>query len=150
VTSFVSHIVFAIADIHCCFSSRPVTTGGAGGVKPPLENFSPPPGKMYWTSCKLIGYSSKIWAPLRKSFASPGVPSWLRACSQVTQSVTLCVLPKSKCFWYNVTLHRSGWDNLLLATKLFYSVIRQSLWKRCSKLNKLQIWTFFTGVHKRA
>jgi len=27
----------------------------------------------------LIGHGLKIWAPLRKLFAPPGVPSWLRA-----------------------------------------------------------------------
>jgi len=27
----------------------------------------------------LIGQSLKIWTPLRKLFAQPGVPSWLRA-----------------------------------------------------------------------
>jgi len=27
----------------------------------------------------LIGHSLKIWAPLRKLFAPPGVPSWLQA-----------------------------------------------------------------------
>jgi len=30
----------------------------------------------------LIGNSLKIWAPLRKLFAPPGVPSWLRACAK--------------------------------------------------------------------
>jgi len=34
---------------------------------------------MYWTSLKIIGHSSNIWAPLRKLFAPPGVPSWLWA-----------------------------------------------------------------------
>jgi len=29
---------------------------------------------------KAIGHGLKIWAPLRKPFASPGVPSWLQAC----------------------------------------------------------------------
>jgi len=29
---------------------------------------------------KLLDIVQKIWAPLRKLFAPPGVPSWLRAC----------------------------------------------------------------------
>jgi len=29
---------------------------------------------------KTIGHSLKIWGPLRKLFASPSVPNWLRAC----------------------------------------------------------------------
>jgi len=41
---------------------------------------------------------------------------------QVTQSVVrLHVLPKSKCFWYNVTIQWSRWATLLLATKLLYT-----------------------------
>jgi len=28
---------------------------------------------------KTIGHSLKIWGPLRKLFAPPGIPSWLRA-----------------------------------------------------------------------
>ena len=38
-----------------------------------------PPGKVSWTLFKIIGHSLKIWAPLRKLFATHGVPSWLRA-----------------------------------------------------------------------
>jgi len=34
---------------------------------------------MLWTTIKIIGHSSKIWAPLRKLFAPPGDPSGLRA-----------------------------------------------------------------------
>jgi len=33
-----------------------------------------------WTWFESIGHSLKNWAPLRKLFAHPGVPSWLRAC----------------------------------------------------------------------
>jgi len=44
---------------------------------------------------KCVGYSLKsldivqsIWTPLRKLFAPPGVPSWLRAWTTVQQSQT--------------------------------------------------------------
>jgi len=41
---------------------------------------------------------------------------------QVTQSVVaLRVLPRLKCFWYNVTIQRSCRANLILATKLLYT-----------------------------
>jgi len=41
---------------------------------------------------------------------------------QVTWSVVaLRVLPKSRCFWYNVTIQRSRWATLLLAAKLLYA-----------------------------
>jgi len=41
---------------------------------------------------------------------------------QVTQSVVaLRVLPKSRCFWYNVIIQRFRWATLLLATKLLYT-----------------------------
>jgi len=48
----------------------------------PLEEnfFFRPPGKMYWTSIKLLDEVQKIWAPLRKLFTPPSGPSWLRAC----------------------------------------------------------------------
>jgi len=54
--------------------------GGAGG-EAPLENFSPLLEKCVGRSLKLLDIVQKIWAPLRKLFARPGVPSWLRAWS---------------------------------------------------------------------
>ena len=49
------------------------------GCEAPLERFSPPLEKCAGYSLKLLDTVKKIWAPLRKFFASPGVPSWLRA-----------------------------------------------------------------------
>jgi len=60
--SIVSNIIYAITDIHCCFSSN--------------RNIS---------------------------------------------VVALRVLLKSKRFWYNVTIQRSRWAILLLASKLLYT-----------------------------
>jgi len=64
---------------------RPVTRGRRG-AKPPLENFSPssrayegPLEKCVGYSLKLLDTVQKIWTPLSKLFAPPGVPSWLRA-----------------------------------------------------------------------
>ena len=64
---------------------RPVTRGRRG-AKPPLENFSPPSRAYEGPLEKCVGYSlklldtvQKIWTPLSKLFAPPGVPSWLRA-----------------------------------------------------------------------
>ena len=37
------------------------------------------PAKFFAPLEKCVGHSLKIWAPLRKHFAPPGVPSWLRA-----------------------------------------------------------------------
>ena len=54
--------------IYTCFC-RPVTKGA-------LKFFSPP-------LVKSVGHSLKIRAPLRKLFAPPGVPSWLRVCASV-------------------------------------------------------------------
>ena len=56
-------------------------TGGAQGGEVPLENFSPLLEKCVGRSLKLLDILQKIWAPLRKLFARPGVPSWLRAWS---------------------------------------------------------------------
>jgi len=46
--------------------------GAQGGVSPPRK-------KYVGYSLKLSYIVQKIWAPLRKLFAPPGVPSWLRA-----------------------------------------------------------------------
>jgi len=52
---------------------KPVTRGGAGGLLPPARIFATPPWK------NVLEIVLKIWAPLRKFFAPPGVPNWLRA-----------------------------------------------------------------------
>jgi len=59
---------------------RPVTRGK--GAKPPLQIFLPPLKKSVRHSWKLLDIVWKIWAPLRKLFATPGVPTWLRACGK--------------------------------------------------------------------
>jgi len=46
----------------------------------PLEKVSPPLEKCVGYSLKILDIVQKIWAPLRKLFTPPGVPSWLRAC----------------------------------------------------------------------
>jgi len=48
--------------------------GGAGGAKPPLENFSPSLEKCVGHRLKLLDIVQNIWAPLNKLFAPPGVP----------------------------------------------------------------------------
>jgi len=58
--------------------------GGAWRQRP-LRNIFAPLGKMYWTSFKIIGHISKNLAPLRKLFAPPGVPSWLRIWRDLSQ-----------------------------------------------------------------
>ena len=45
----------------------------------PYENFSRPLEKCVGRGSKLLDVVQKIWVPLRKLFAPPGVPSWLRA-----------------------------------------------------------------------
>jgi len=49
------------------------------GGEAPLENFSPPVEKCVGYNLKILDIVQKIWAPLRKFLAPPGVPSWLRA-----------------------------------------------------------------------
>jgi len=51
----------------------------AGGSKRPPENFSPPLEKCIGHRLKLVDIVQKMWAPLRKRFAPPSDPSWLRA-----------------------------------------------------------------------
>jgi len=55
-------------------ATRPVTRGGAGEAKYPLEKFSTPLDKCVGYSLKIVYIVQKIWAPLRKLFAPPGVP----------------------------------------------------------------------------
>jgi len=76
---------------------NPVTRGESG-AKTPLQTFLPsleksvgpkkfgplsenlsPPLVSQAIVTGLIGHSLKIWAPLRKLYAPPGVPSWLWA-----------------------------------------------------------------------
>jgi len=57
--------------------------GGRRGGENPLENFSAPLEKCVGHHLKLLDIVQKIWASLRKLFAPPGVPSWLRACEQL-------------------------------------------------------------------
>jgi len=51
----------------------------AEGGFPYLQKFSPSLEKCVGHGLKLIDIVLKIWAPLRKLFAPPGVPSWLWA-----------------------------------------------------------------------
>jgi len=68
------YVMFFSIDI----LSRPVTRGGAGWANLPRKFFSPLE-KCIGYSLKILDIFKKIWAPLRKLFAPPGVPSWLRA-----------------------------------------------------------------------
>jgi len=52
-------------------------------AKPPLEKFYPPSEKCAGHNLKLLDIVQKFWAPLRKLFTPPGVPSWLRACCEL-------------------------------------------------------------------
>jgi len=62
---------------------------------------------------------------------------------QVTQSVVaLHVLPKSKCFWYSVTIQRPCWATLILATKLLYTKGKH-LGNHSSKPTKLKMHIFY-------
>jgi len=62
---------------------------------------------------------------------------------QVTQSiVALHVLPRSKCFWYNVRIQRSCWATLLLTTKLLYT---WAPWKTLFKTDQVENANFFTA-----
>jgi len=58
------------------FETRLVTRGGEA----PLEKFLPHLEKCVGHNLKILDIVPKIWAPLRKLFAPPGVPIWLRAC----------------------------------------------------------------------
>jgi len=57
--------------------TRPVTKV-AQGASPPAKLFAPLE-KFVGHSLKLLDTVLKYWAPLRKLFVPPGVPSWLWA-----------------------------------------------------------------------
>jgi len=72
--------IFDAMVFRACFLrniARPVTRGA-------LEN-SCPLQKCVGRSLKILDIVQKIWAPLGKLFAPPGVQRWLRAC--VEQSI---------------------------------------------------------------
>ena len=78
-----SVVVFLIAServrhdaISGCLATRPVTRG----PKPPLEKFSPLLEECVAHGLKILDIVQKIWTPLGKLFAPPGVLRWLRAC----------------------------------------------------------------------
>jgi len=56
--------------------TRPVTRGD----EDPQEKSFPPLETCVGHSLKLLDIVQKIWDPVRKLFAPPGVPSWLRTC----------------------------------------------------------------------
>ena len=49
----------------------------------PPRKFFAPLEKCVGHNSKILDIVQKIWVPLRKLFAPPGVPSWLRACFEV-------------------------------------------------------------------
>jgi len=61
--------------------TRAVTRGRRGDESPPRKFFTPLE-KCVAHNLKLLDTIKKIWAPLRKLFAPPGVISWLRACQK--------------------------------------------------------------------
>jgi len=50
------------------------------GCKAPSRKFFVSLEKCLGHSLKLLDTAQKMWAPLKKLFAPPGVPGWLRAC----------------------------------------------------------------------
>ena len=63
------------------------------GGEAPLDNFSPPWKNVLDINLKILDIVQKIWTPLGKLFAPPGVPGWLRACLYITKNQKFsCVL----------------------------------------------------------
>jgi len=59
-------------------TNQPRHKRGAGG-RTPLVNFLTPLEKCVGYDFKILDIVQKIWVPLRKLFAPPGVTNWLRA-----------------------------------------------------------------------
>jgi len=62
-------------------------TRGRWMASPRLEKNLPPLEKCVGYSLKILAIVQKFLAPLRKHFAPPGVPSWLRAWLYLYKSV---------------------------------------------------------------
>jgi len=108
---WVGEFDFIIAFFH---TFRPVTRGGAGGESP-LYLFAPLE-KCVEDSLKILDIVWKIWAPLRKVFAPPGVPIWLQACIHIILYVCLCRI------WHNLNVFRELEDLHLEKIKYFSSL----------------------------
>jgi len=81
-----------------------------GGLHPPAKFFYPLE-KRVGHSLKLLGKVKKIWSPLRKSFASAGVPSWLGAWREVIDYVfcAFCMIfPDSAVSWNHQDRNRQS------------------------------------------
>ena len=85
-----------------------------GGRSHPYKTFRPPLEKCVGYSLKLLDIVQKIWAPLRKFFAPPGVRSWLRACCEVRFISPTVAKPlwdlTSKYYWKQLPSPKfTGW-----------------------------------------
>ena len=65
-----------------------------GGGEVPRK-FLPPLEKWSEHNLNILGMVQKIWAPLGKLFAPPGVLSWLRAYDDVIREPPFLVLPRA-------------------------------------------------------
>jgi len=61
--------------MNCVWDQQAHNQGGEA----PLENFSPPLEKCFGRSLKILDIVKKMWAPVGKLFAPPGIQSWSRA-----------------------------------------------------------------------
>jgi len=68
------------SELYKIMVNKAIFLGFRGVIGRPTTTlkFFPPSGKMCWTQFKNIGQSSKNLCPSRKTFAPPGMPSWLR------------------------------------------------------------------------
>jgi len=93
---------------------EPTVARGRTGRIPPKNCFAPLE-KCVGHSLKLLDIVSKIWAPLRTLFASPSVPSWLRAWWSQVFSFGRPLGHKKRAFSYFHTFKNSPYETSLLA-----------------------------------
>ena len=135
----------------CSITPRPVTRGVQGG-KCPLRKISAPPWK------NVLDKVSEIWAPLRKLFATPCVPSWWRTWLHLGSvwsriwNIGLRWVVASRyelCYFRGIAqLSMATKCALLLATEIdkvcyetnsetFFFIFRVSIWSTSSAVHSL-------------
>ena len=90
-----NNLFFLLNIRNSAFWGRSPQARNQGGAHGALENLLPPLEKCVGHRLKLLDIAQKIWAPPRKLFVPPGVPSWLRAWAPALLPTNMCIYSES-------------------------------------------------------